>query len=210
MGNINNQLLKEEEIKYSASIHWAAFLPGIFWTLIALLATQFFAGGEFPYITIIFWAWAAYRFIKGLFYKTFTECILTNTRIIYKFGFISRQMIELQLNKCEGVSIDQGLLGRILNYGTVIVTTGGPTNRFHVIADPISFKNIINEQIDLVHSGNPNKKDASANPISIGNNTVQPQKSTAEEIKELSDLMKQGLITEEEFNTMKSKIINHN
>ena len=44
---------------------------------------------------------------------------------------------------------------------------------------------------------------AGASKSSQGQNT----KSPAEEIQELSELMKQGLITEEEFKTMKSKII---
>ena len=141
-----------------------------------------------------------------MFYKLFTEFILTNTRIIYKYGFISRQTLELQLNKCEGVSVDQGILGRMLNFGSVYVTTGGPTSRFSVVADPVTFRNYINEQIDIVHS---TEKEAKNSPLNVADTKpVQQPKSTMEEIKELSELMKQGLITEEEFRAMKDKIIN--
>ncbi|MBP5487560.1 MAG: PH domain-containing protein [Bacteroidales bacterium] len=211
MGYVKENLLKGEEIKYTAHIHWAAFLPGIFWSLMAILATIFFGGESgLVFIPVIFWVFAAYRFCKGLFLKLFTECILTSSRIIYKYGFISRQTIELQLSRCEGVSVNQGLLGRILDYGTVVVTTGGPTNRFSVIADPVTFRNYINEQIDIVHTA---KNGGVAKTDSLGIADIKPiqqPKSSAEEIKELSELLKQGLITEEEFKTMKNKIINHN
>lgn len=208
MGYVEKNLLKGEEIKYTASIHWAAFLPGIFWTIIAIIATASFTG-EWTIVTILLWLFAAFRFIKGFFLKLFSECVLTTTRIIYKYGWISRQTVELQLTKCEGVSVEQGVIGRMLNFGTVIVTTGGPTNRFSIIADPITFRNYINEQIDIVHSSHTEKKSSADKPTATETKqTNQQKKSTAEEIKELSDLLKQGLITEDEFKTMKSKVIN--
>ena len=205
MGYVEDNLLKGEEIKYTAHVHWAAFLPSLFWTILAIIAT-FSLGSDVRIVAVILWIIAAFRYVKGLFYKLFTEFILTNTRIIYKYGFISRQTLELQLNKCEGVSVDQGILGRMLNFGSVYVTTGGPTSRFSVVADPVTFRNYINEQIDIVHS---TEKEAKNSPLNVADTKpVQQPKSTMEEIKELSELMKQGLITEEEFRAMKDKIIN--
>lgn len=206
MGYVEKHLLKDEVIKYTASIHWAAFLPGIFWTIIAIIASDSFEG-EWVIVTILLWFFAAFRFVKGLIYKSYTECVLTNSRIIYHYGFISRQTIELQLTKCEGVSVNQGLFGRMLGYGTVVVTTGGPTNSFSVISDPITFRNAINEQIDIVHAVTTKKVEEAEVPSVSDPNPIQQSKSVAEEIKELSELLKQGLITEEEFKAMKSKII---
>ncbi len=207
MGYVEEHLLKDEEIKYTASIHWAAFLPGIFWTILAIIVTAAF-GRDGGFVAILLWLIAAFRFCKGLIYKSYTECVLTNTRIIYHYGFISRQTVELQLTKCEGVSVDQGLFGRMLGYGTVVVTTGGPTNSFSVIDDPISFRNAINEQIDVAHSATSNKATNTATPSVSETKPNQQQVSATDELLKLSDLLNKGLITEEEFKTMKSKIIN--
>ena len=202
MGYVEENLLKDERIKYTAHIHWAAFLPGVFWSIVAIIATFSFRGDELAYIPIILWIIAAWRFCKGLFLKLFSECILTSSRIIYKYGFISRQAKELQLSRCEGVSVNQGVLGRILDYGTVVVTTGVPTNRFNIIADPVTFRNFINEQIDLVHAAKNGDVSKTGTVGVADKNLTQQNKSVAEEIKEISELLKQGLITEDEFKTL--------
>lgn len=38
-------------------------------------------------------------------------------------------------------------MGRILGFGSIVVTTGGATNRFNFIANPMKFRNEINAQI---------------------------------------------------------------
>jgi uncharacterized membrane protein YdbT with pleckstrin-like domain len=58
-----------------------------------------------------------------------TEYAVTNKRIIKKTGLISRKTKEIYLSHVESISIDQGILGRILNFGTiVIIGTGGTRN----------------------------------------------------------------------------------
>ena len=205
MGYVEKNLLKDEVIKYEAFIHWAAFLlPGIFWSLIALIGSSLSDDEDYVIVIIILWVFAAFRLCKGLIYKFSTECVLTNSRLVFKFGFISRQATELQLIKCEGASVYQSMLGRLLGYGTIAVTTGGVTNKVAYVANPIAFRNCINEQIDLVHAA------TSSHDSVVDAAPIQSKKSVVEEIKELSELLKQGVITEEEFKTMKSKIINRN
>ena len=53
-------------------------------------------------------------------YKT-TEIAITNKRIIAKFGFISRRTIEINLQKIESIQVDQNVLGRLLDYGTIVI-----------------------------------------------------------------------------------------
>ena len=54
------------------------------------------------------------------------------------------------LRKCEGIQVEQSILGRILNYGTLLVTTGEVTNQYKMIKDPVTFSTRINEQIDMM------------------------------------------------------------
>ena len=53
---------------------------------------------------------------------------LTSKRVIVKTGFISRSTEEMKVNKIETVEIKQGVLGRIIGYGNVIVTGTGISN----------------------------------------------------------------------------------
>lgn len=155
MGYVENNLLRDEVIVYRAKIHWSIFLPAIIWGILALIFTVAYiseADEDIESVAVIFWFIAAFCFIRELIEKLSSEYALTNKRLIMKSGIIARRTVELMLTKCEGVSVDQSILGRLLGYGTLLATTGGATNKFRKIADPVIFRNRINEQTDLVHS----------------------------------------------------------
>ena len=66
--------------------------------------------------------WAVFR---GLVFLT-TELALTNKRVIAKSGIIRRNVIDVVSNtKVEGVSYNQGIIGRIFGYGSVLVRGTG-------------------------------------------------------------------------------------
>ncbi|MBR3471263.1 MAG: PH domain-containing protein, partial [Prevotella sp.] len=73
--------------------------------------------------------------------------ILTNRRLILKRGIVKRQSTDLILRRCEGVSIAQSIMGRVLGYGTVTVSTGEVANEFNLIEHPVEFATNINQQI---------------------------------------------------------------
>ena len=161
MGYVERNLLKGEEVVYRASIHWAVFLPSIFWALLVIACLIGAAKMTDETDKQLFLIWAAmvglvflFSLIGELVTKLSAEYVLTNKRLVMKSGIIARNTMELVLVKCEGVSVDQSILGRILGYGTIWATTGGARNKYRKIASPIEFRNRINEQIDLVHSTN--------------------------------------------------------
>lgn len=78
-----------------------------------------------------------------------TELVLTNKRVIAKTGFIRRNTIELRLEKVEGFMVNQGILGRIFNYGSVLVSgTGGIRTPIPFIYHPTEFRMVVNEFIE--------------------------------------------------------------
>ena len=86
-----------------------------------------------------------------IIYKT-TEIAITNKRIIAKSGFISRSTIEFSLPKIESLQVDQGVLGRMLDYGTVIVAgAGSPSLSIPGIASPLRFRKHFMEATDGLH-----------------------------------------------------------
>lgn len=89
----------------------------------------------------------AFYLVKRLLLKMGTEYVVTNKRVVLKSGILSRDALELMLNKCEGLRISQSIMGRIFGFGSILVTTGGVTNSFKFVANPTKFRNEINKQI---------------------------------------------------------------
>ena len=65
-------------------------------------------------------------FVHAWFMRWITEIAVTDRRIIYKRGFINRHTEEMNMDKVASVDVDQSILGRMLDYGTVhVLGTGG-------------------------------------------------------------------------------------
>jgi uncharacterized membrane protein YdbT with pleckstrin-like domain len=148
MGYIDDNLMAGEQVVYRTKLHWVIFLWPIICAVIAFIL--FFAGGDsnnyngwlFLWVAII---WGIFSFVS---FKT-SEFGVTNKRVLIKVGFIRRNSLEILLAKVEGIQVNQGILGRILNYGTIIVKgTGGTSNPFHKIVNPLEFRKKVQEQIE--------------------------------------------------------------
>ncbi|MGH8529702.1 MAG: PH domain-containing protein [Nevskiales bacterium] len=97
-------------------------------------------------IGLLFYLWAY------IHYKT-TELAITNKRIIAKFGFIRRDTIEINLSKVESLRVEQGIFGRILDYGTIIVSgTGSHNAPIPGVSDPMTFRKKFVEATDLMQA----------------------------------------------------------
>ncbi|MEI6647846.1 MAG: PH domain-containing protein [bacterium] len=115
MGNyVQSNLSKDEQLVYEAKLHWIIFV-----SLKAILTL----------------------FIAPLIAQATSEFAITNKRIIIKVGLISRRTLEMNLSKIESVNVNQGILGRILGFGTIVVIgTGGTKEPFAQISDPMAFR----------------------------------------------------------------------
>ena len=83
-------------------------------------------------LILLLWAWFICRT---------TELAITNRRIVSKSGIIKRTTIELRLDKIESIKVDQGIMGRILNFGSITISgTGGDQTPIERIADPLRFQ----------------------------------------------------------------------
>ena len=80
-------------------------------------------------------------------YKT-SEFAVTNKRVIMKIGLIRRTSVEIVLSKVESITVDQGIAGRVFNFGSIaVVGTGGTHDPFHRIAAPMQFRRAVQEQL---------------------------------------------------------------
>jgi len=100
----------------------------------------------------LLWAWIL-LFIPSLLLflrLSHIELGITNKRIIVKRGLLSAHVDEFTLDKVQNVSFHQGILGKLLKYGTVIVQTGATFGKdgLQGIKDPKLVRNTLLEQIE--------------------------------------------------------------
>ena len=135
MPYIEQTLTENENIISSSDFHWWHMGYPISLTLIFLILSTisevFLLGVVFGTVFIIL------RYIERLT----TEQVLTNKRVFLKKGLIRRDTDELLRKKIETVSIQQSILGRILNFGDLKFTgTGGIQIKFTYVPDPTIIK----------------------------------------------------------------------
>lgn len=149
MNYIEKNLQPTEEVKYVAKLHFFLFVQPIILLLIgAFLASspkEISAMTHYAGLLILFFGLVS--LVSRILIKIGSSYGVTNKRVILKTGAISRRAVDLVLAKCEGLHIKQSILGRIFNFGTITVTTGGASSSYPYIADPLAFKREINMQI---------------------------------------------------------------
>ena len=126
MSYVDSNLITGEHVVHRARLHWIIYVPGI--------SLFIFIIG----IPLLLRAWMR---------SATTELAVTNKRVIIKTGWISRHTLEMNLGKIENIGVDQGILGRILGYGTIsVIGTGGTRESFPNIADPLEFRKTVQDQ----------------------------------------------------------------
>lgn len=151
MGFIENNLTSNEKIVYKGYLHWFTFMKGIALIVVVWAAVMVLCFYNLPEV----WAYVAVTLLAimvAIVYvslvHTNTEYYITNKRLIVKTGILQRNTTELRLAKCEGVMVEQSMLGRLFNFGTISITTGEVVNTYRFIANPIRFRTMINENLD--------------------------------------------------------------
>lgn len=120
MSYIEESLSAGENVVGTFHPHWFSYVPIVFYTLL-----------------IIGIPVAIYQYLV----LRNTEQGVTNKRVIFKKGIISRSTDEMKLTSIETVEIEQSITGRLFGFGDVKVTGRGISDLvFHRIADPMSVK----------------------------------------------------------------------
>jgi uncharacterized membrane protein YdbT with pleckstrin-like domain len=149
MGYIDKNLMNGENLLYRSNLHWVVFLWPTIWFIVAIML--FISGGDIAVAGSLFVLIAIVTGIASFIYYTTSEFGITNKRVIVKIGFIRRNSLEVLLNKVEGIQVSQGVLGRILGFGSITVSgTGGSKDPFHKINKPFEFRRRAQEQIATV------------------------------------------------------------
>ncbi len=141
------QLLEGEKCLMRSNQHWIVFLCPILWIILAgalwgVLALYV----QWPWVWIapaLVALWGLIGMIKQSLEYFSTEFVVTDERIILKKGILTREALELMIDKCEGVRVTQSIWGRIFNYGTIRVTTGEVENKYDMVKNPLQFRDAV-------------------------------------------------------------------
>jgi uncharacterized membrane protein YdbT with pleckstrin-like domain len=126
-------------------IYWRAIACLVFGTVLLLLEQIYGVDQTIKVLTaaLVFVAFMIF-FLHAWFIRWITEFAVTNRRVIYKKGFINRHTEEMNVDKVESVDVDQSVLGRMLDYGTLKVKgTGEGTEDLDHIAAPLQLRSAI-------------------------------------------------------------------
>jgi uncharacterized membrane protein YdbT with pleckstrin-like domain len=139
MSYVSSSLLPGEQVTHETRLHKSMFV----WPVLAVLAALAVvfasprAGGVLVAIA------ALYAFGTWLRYRS-SEFAVTDKRVIIKVGMVHRRTLEMLLSKVEAISVDQGLGGRLFDYGTIVVVgSGGTREPFERIAGPLEFRRAV-------------------------------------------------------------------
>lgn len=158
MSYVDKSLIPGEEVVYRASLQRLPFLwvgLPLVGLAVAVLQKSWHWAEAAAAVAVAVWLWVWVRLRSS-------EFAVTNKRVIVKIGAIDRRTVETMLSKVEGIGVDQGILGRICNYGTVTVTgTGGTREAFDNIADPLEFRRQVQAQLSRM-------EDQRAAPVRLG------------------------------------------
>ena len=138
-----------ENVVYRTRLHWAVLLASLaafvfaVWLLFTRNEVLVPTGGLLLVLLVATLA------ITSLIARATSEFAVTNKRVLIKIGWLRRQSLETLLSKIETIRVEQGVLGRALDYGTIIISgTGGSKEPFRTIASPMEFRRAVQEQIE--------------------------------------------------------------
>ena len=149
MSYSDKNLLPNEELLFRTKKHPIIFLYPLIVLIAAVYVSQQMAADALfiqlswvlPLIALGYGASVALEYITSDF-------TVTNRRVLMREGFFTRHATELRMQTISQVNIDQGLIGQLLNYGTVSLNAFGAFDSYTLIAKPYEFRRYINEQLD--------------------------------------------------------------
>ena len=128
--------------------------------------------------------------------------------IIDEYGLFNHYLIECPLDKINNVSFSQTLWGRQMGYGNVMIQTAagrGATTYFGV-ENPDELKDTITTMQEEYRKTTGQELATAYAGVPFG---TQPIKniSIADELEKIYELKQKGILTNDEFNILKMKIL---
>jgi uncharacterized membrane protein YdbT with pleckstrin-like domain len=120
--------------------------------------------------------------------------IVTTRRVIHASGVLNKKVMDSSLSKINDLILEQSLLGRIFNYGTIKIITAADEviNSLEHISKPLEFKQaMLNAKAEMEPIGSP---------------TI-PSTTAADMMDQLEQLRTRKMITDAEYEAKRKEIL---
>lgn len=203
MGYPRKLLSAGEEIITEFRPHWSkifkeGLLTVMVGVLVVLIATrQFdFKGWVIGAILVLWFALVIAELIRWWT----TQHVITNERVIYRAGLISKKGTEIPLEVVNDVSFHQSALERMVGSGDLMIESAGThgQSRYTDIPHPEGVQKTIYEARETRMRGSGGAPQGAAAP---------PPRDTASQLETLSRLHDEGKLSDAEFQAEKQKLL---
>jgi uncharacterized membrane protein YdbT with pleckstrin-like domain len=194
-----------EEVVREFRAHWRLLVIPAGWTV--LLGAAVVATWMFPPDNATFdWAITAVAFVAFLilgFYPFiswwFAVFVLTNERLITRSGVLARKGKEIPLENINDVTFSQSILERLLRSGDLVVESAGEIGQSTLgpIPNPEEFQS-------LVYRVREDRSRALSSPMAP---QAAGSDDTVSRLERLAQLQRDGMISREEYEAQKSRLL---
>jgi uncharacterized membrane protein YdbT with pleckstrin-like domain len=203
-------LADNEEMVQDLRPHWIALVgPAVVLVLVIVAEILFFAYFEPPSIV----AWLALLAgavvliafpVRSLLAWITSHFVVTSDRVIHRSGWLAKRSMEMPLERINDVTFTQSVLERLVGAGSLRIQSASEhgQNHFRDIRRPEDVQKLIYE----LSEANENRMRAQGQ---AGTETIETSDDTSplEEIERLGRMKERGLISEEEFETQKRRLL---
>ncbi len=206
MGFPRRLLIEGEELILDLRPHWIALVGPVVVTL-AVIVAWIVVVPQLPEGDAnapLFWAVIAIGLaifawypLRELVAWATSHFVVTSDRIIHRQGLIAKSSMEIPLEAINDVRFSQGVFERAIGAGDLIIESAGERGRqvFSNIRDPEDV------QRTIYHHGELNQQRMYQGGPARG------APSTTSELERLADLRDRGVLTAEEFEAQKRRIL---
>jgi uncharacterized membrane protein YdbT with pleckstrin-like domain len=134
---------------HGATLHWVVFGRALFAVAVAaaFLATRHHLLGLLFLLAGVGFAADATRRVRSF------ELRLSVDGIVAAWGLVHRETVDLPLARLRSIAVRQGPLGRLLGYGTVVLSSStGSEVTLHNVAAPFAFRIAALRRVDDLQS----------------------------------------------------------
>lgn len=201
---MRTDLKKDEKVAIMIRPHWFVLVWPTILTVIGIMLGILI--GSYGYIIpIVLFFYLGYKIVQ----RNNNLWAVTNLRVIDEFGVFSHNSKESPLDKINNVTYKQSIWGRMFGYGNVQIQTAAEIGStiYYTVEKPKELKDTITQmQEEYKKSQIRTQAQELGKAISIGRQE-QFKTDVAAEIEKLFDLKQKGILTEEEYNARKKKIL---
>ena len=208
-----NLINEGENVALDLRPHWWYFsrhiLTGIPLVIAIILAIRIDEKILYYVVAAVSVGWAIWLLLKFISW-TRTYFVVTDQRVVYRTGVISRHGVEIPLERINNLNFHQKIFERVIGAGDLEVQSAGEqgTTLFENVRHPDGVQQEIYRQME-----GDAKRDAGRGASEIGKAVADAVKSGGggasipEQIEQLAALRDKGTITAEEFETKKAQLL---